>query len=250
MKIYMLTIFFMMCLLSSVNAQSYLLVEKQGSIMLVNYSPTNIKYGGICGDGEIELMRSDGYNFVGYNWATDTLILFLERNGIVRNIKLKLADDIDIPFRDNVQEYNLERFWRNTNDNKISYRIDEYTIIRDMEKSGIRCYKGDTLLWAMKNNIRSTGIGFTSSSPVYASRRKTLLFQNALGLKEGLIEIDIQTGKKTHLIKNSGDTYFDYSGNGEYVLCYDKRKRISIYDIANKKSAVFIGWKKAYRLYR
>ena len=119
-----------------------------------------------------------------------------------------------------------------------------------MEKSGIKCYKGDTLLWAMKNNIRSTGIGFTSSSPVYASRRKTLLFQNAFGLKEGLIEIDIQTGKKTHLIQNSGDTYFDYSGNGEYVLYYDKRKRISIYDIANKKSAVFIGWKKAYWLCR
>ena len=70
----------MICLLSSVNAQSYLLVEKQGSIMLVNYSPMNIKYGDICKGGEIELARSDGYNFVGYNWVTDTLILFLERS--------------------------------------------------------------------------------------------------------------------------------------------------------------------------
>lgn len=245
-----MVIIFVLALLFNANAQSYLLIEEQGCIKLVEYSPGNIKYGDIRGDNQIVLTRSDGFMFVGYNWDMDSLILFLEKDGIVVNKKLKITESLNIPYRNRIQEYNLERFWRDTGNNEISYQMDEYLIIKDMKKSRIKCYKKDSLLWSINNNIRSTGVGYTSASPAFSLKRKVLLFQHGFFFNERLIEIDLLTGKKKHLVSNAEGTYFAYSSNGKYVIYYNKKRQISIYNTGNGKKEVFREWKKAYWLYK
>lgn len=60
MKVNILIIIFVLALLFNVNTQSYLLVEEQECVKLVEYSPSNItsniKYGDVRVDNQIVLI--------------------------------------------------------------------------------------------------------------------------------------------------------------------------------------------------
>ncbi len=232
------------------NAQPYLLVEDRGSIRLLDYTSVDLKYQCVRSDIDIELTKSYGYNLVGYHWDNDSLVLHLEKRGMIENRKVSIDRNLNIFKREIAEELNLVALWKNTFDREVKYKCGNYTVIVNTAEGVISCFENDRFLWRIKNEIRVTGSGFTSEVPVFSLRRKTLLFQYAVLLGDKLVEIDILTGNKTYLVNNTKGTLFDYSNDGNYVLFYNRKKRVSIYDVNKKKAINFLGWKNAFWLYK
>ena len=232
------------------SAQSYMIVEDRGSVRLLDYASAYLKNQCVDSNIDIELTKSYGYNLVGYRWDLDSLVLYLEKKGIVENRKVGIDKQLDVFKRVVTEESNLIALWKDTFDKKIRYKCGNYTIVLDMRKGIISCFENDRLLWSKKNEIRITGSGFTSRTPTFSLKRKTLLFQYAVLLGDKLVEIDIPSGNKTYLVNNTMGTLFDYSNDGNYVLYYNRKRQISIYDINKKKATIFLGWRSAFWLYK
>lgn len=249
---YFLLIIFLLCILFTMKAQSYLLVDDGREVRLCCFhmnSKGNFDY---YDNIERNLIGIYGSRFVGYNWKGDSLMLFLETKGRVIQKTILLDSIKSVPILPILKASNLKTlYYGRKEDPNAEYRLGDLKIQINTH-GGIDCYRKDSLLWQKHPNISSFGIGTLGlgyQNPVITPDRQTLLLRYATYFTCYLVEIDVNTGKQEKIVRNKIYTPFWYSPDGRYIL-YTSKRGMRIYDRETKKRFKCFEWRDAFWLYR
>ncbi|WP_292268613.1 hypothetical protein [Butyricimonas sp.] len=243
---------------TNLKAQQYILIENRGQVHFLDYQAVKFEYG-TYRISKDHILAEDicGYHLVGYAWKLDSLILYLERGGVVTEKSVLWNSSIVVPQRESLRDSNLMSYYRQLKDPNAVYQYDDLTI-KIRNRGHVTCYKGDSLLWEKSPRISSFGIGTYGlgyQNPVISQDKRTLLFQYATYFKQYLVEIGVLTGKVTKIGRNSDEiTYsYSYSPDGNYILYRARNHRFKMYDKINPKRKTPLecgSWKNAFWLYR
>lgn len=241
---------------TNLKAQQYILIENRGQVHFFDYQTVKHE-NGTYRISKDHMLAEDisGYHLVGYAWKLDSLILYLEREGVVAEKSVFWDSSIVVPQRVSLQGTNLMSYYRQLKDPDAVYQCEDLTIkVRD--RGHVTCYKGDSLLWEKLPRVSSFGIGTYGlgfQNPVISQDKKKLLFQYATNFKHYLVEIDVLTGKETKIGRNAEGTPYFYSPEGNYILYRARNHQFVMYDKMDPKRKTPLecsSWKNAFWLYR
>lgn len=237
--------------------QQYLIVNNGGKLFVIDYDTKEklMTFDSYSYKEKIDIATIYGFEFIGYDWQSDSLKMYLEKMGRVtfKMYKLSVLKQLS---KANIEFFteNLDALYNCTNNNKTIYRYDEIKLVTD--GISLRCYNDSTLLWERRcssytGSIAMSGLGYYM--PVLSPDKKSILIQkNKINLflfynKTKLFEINLSTGKETK-ISNRSEIY-SYSPNGKYILFKKGTKgRLCIYDKKSKKVTIHYSWNNAYWL--
>ncbi len=235
-----------------VYSQQLLLIEQRGIVSIVDAD--SYYTSGTYLDGKFSFQKKlfidSTYNsLVGYNWAGDSLVIYLNDNyaGKVKQKKFYIDSDLQkhIQYKVNLKRIEHSR-------DSVSYETEKIKIHIGKK---ITCYKDNKLLWVKEKtknlfNIKIISFGSSLFSPVISNNEKFVLFETNKATHD-LIEIEIKTGKERVVFKNLNRYY--YSPNDENILIVKKKNYGNDYIIYNrrtKESTKLDDLAKAFWLYR
>lgn len=241
---------------ANLKAQQYILIENRGQVHFFDYQAVKHEHGTYRISKDHMLAEDiSGHNFVGYAWKLDSLILYLEKKGVVSEKSVLWDSSIVAPQGVLLRGSNLMSYYRLLEDPDAVYQCDDLTI-KIRNRGHVTCYKGDSLLWEKYPRISSFGIGTYGlgyQNPVISRDNEKLLFQYATYFKHYLVEIDVLTGKETKIGRNADNTAYSYSPDGNYILYRARNHRFIMYDKMNPKRKTSLecgSWNNAFWFYR
>lgn len=239
-------------------SQQFLVVKDNGMLKIIDCDISIDEQSKTS--GAIILDEIFEFDFVGYNWHEDSLVVSLQRDGLiteksydVSEIRKKLVSRLKNDMS------NLRTFYFHS---ELPYAQFDFGNIKIKNKNGFHllCYSDTTLLWeksysqSFPKGIGMSGVGYQGFS--MSPKKEAIAFQvnrPAKLLKKpqsSIVEIDILTGKETTVSKKGLNP--SYSPNGRYLL-YQNGITSSysiVYDREKKQVLKHHSWKSAFWLYR
>ncbi len=249
MNRYIVTLGFICCLNTFLNAQQYLIFQDFGKISIVDYDSkieSNL-YQDWKFKNKIELTNNVRTKFVGYNWKSDTLNIFLEDYGKISCMKFNL-DSIQSRFSQKIgfSKFNEETLLYPNENPYVTYQYDN---IKILSRSGgeMKCYIDSTLMWTKECRVKTFScfiVGGGLWNPVLSQDKKSLLIM----IDGNLTEVNIKTGEERRISKKRL-TRYEYSQNARYIM-YKEDGKINIYDKINSEFCVYEPWSNAFWIYK
>ncbi|MCT4586231.1 MAG: hypothetical protein N4A71_00260 [Carboxylicivirga sp.] len=234
---------------TSLKAQQYLIFQDFRKISIVDYD-TKIEsdlYQNWNFKNKIELSNNVRKKFVGYNWESDVLNVYLEDYGKVSCIKFNL-DSIQnlISQKIEFEQINEETILQPNQNPYVTYKCKNIKII---SRSGeeMKCYIDSTLTWTKKCRLKTFScfvVGGGLLNPQISQDGKYVLML----IDGNLTEVDIMTGEEKRILKKPLSR-FEYSQNGRYIM-YRAGGNINIYDKLYSKVSVYEPWSNAFWIYK
>lgn len=237
------------CTNITIIAQQFLIYQEYGKVSIVNYESKieSELYQDYRFKEKTVLENKFGGKFVGYNWANDSLSIFLEKEGIISYLKFEV-DSIKKLLSQKIQfeRSNVETILKPNKNPFVTWEINNIKLVSN-SGNDLKCYIDSTLIWTKRCRIKTFScfiVGGGIWNPKISQNGEKIL----VVIDGNLTEVDIKTGVEMLITKKSISNY-DYSQNGRYVK-YIINGEVIIYDKITLRKHNYETWSNAFWIYK